>query len=282
MTKRLTLNEETLPFFDNENKQVWDLIIENKTEELLSLLPREDSENAIFDTIVKEILSEGKSETFDSFDFASIRKGNSILARELNRLVILFDINGEFEIGKESIIDKFLDSFSTLVEKIQVEAHGYPMRPVHETIITEAVGTRAALNMLAFYFKNKEDVEGLHTAIVLRTKLTLSIMSNYKNIVGHDMIETAKVKEQVGEPVAALGFYNAARENLKNELHWFVESPEMGPNEDDVIMLQALKEAYLSIDRLNNTSDFGETCSLIDEILSREYVEYNFDEDDDE
>lgn len=56
----------------------------------------------------------------------------------------------------------------------------------------------------------------------------------------------------------------------------------MGASEDDVIMLQSLKEAYQSIDRLKNTAEFVQTCEIIDEILSREYVEYDFDEEDEE
>jgi hypothetical protein len=141
---------------------------------------------------------------------------------------------------------------------------------------------RASLNNLVTYYQLKEDTEAQHFTIVMRTKLTLAIMRNYKNVVGHDMIEAAQIKEIVGDTEAALAFYHAAVENLKDELQWFVESPEMGPNEDDAVILKSLKEAYLSVDRLNNTSELTKTCAIIDEVLSREYVEYDFEEDEED
>ncbi|MFV0328549.1 MAG: hypothetical protein ACK5KL_01805 [Dysgonomonas sp.] len=276
----LTLNEEIKPFFNTDDKQIWDLILENKIDELLAVLPTE--ENSLTNQVLTELFTEGKSNLLDAYDFVTVKAGTSPLFRNLIRLVFALEINGNYEEVKEALINKLFDLVPDMVEKLQSDAHGYPVRRVNELVITEAASIRMSLNTLAYYFREKEDVDGLHFAIVMRTKLTLSIMSNYKNVLGHDMIEAAKIKEQVGESEAALVFYNAARENLKNELHWFVESPEMGPSEDDEIMLKSLKEAYLSIDRLKDTSEFTETCALIDEILSREYIEYDFDEEDEE
>lgn len=277
--KRLTLNDELKPFFSTENQLIWDLIIENKTEELQPVLSEEDEH---INKILAELFTEGKSDTLDAYDFVTVKEPNSRLFRDLVRFIFASDINGNYDEIKESILNKIFDFTPDMIEQLQKETQGYPMRPVSELVIKEASSIRMSLNTLAYYFREKEDVEGLHFATVMRTKLTLSIMSNYKNIVGHDMIEAAKIKERVGETEAALVFYNAARENLKNELHWFVESPEMGASEDDVIMLQSLKEAYQSIDRLKNTEEFVQTCEIIDEILSREYVEYDFDEEDEE
>lgn len=38
----------------------------------------------------------------------------------------------------------------------------------------------------------------------------------------------------------------------------------------------------MSIDRLNNTAEYTNVCSLIDEVLTREYIEFDFDEDEDD
>lgn len=276
----LTLSEEVKPLFNTDNKQIWDLILDNKIDETLIALSAD--EISLTNQMFAELLTAGKSNILNTYDFVTVQEGTSVLFRNLIRLIFALDINENHEEVKETVINRIFDFIPSMVEKLQSDAQGYPMRRVDELVITEAASIRMSLNTLIYYFRQKRDLEGLHFAIAMRTKLTLSIMGNYKNVVAHDMIESAKVKEQVGEIEAALVFYNAARENLKNELHWFVESPEMGPNEDDVTMLQSLKEAYLSIDRLKNTSEFVDTCSLIDEILSREYIEYNFDEEDDE
>lgn len=276
----LTLNEKVKPLFDTDDKLIWDLILDNKIDEMLVTLSA--NENSVTNRMFAELFPEGKSEILNTYDFVTVKEGTSVIFRNLIRLIFALDINENYEEIKETVINRVFDFIPDMVEKLQSDTQGYPMRGVDELVIAEAASIRMSLNTLIYYFREKKDLEGLHFAIAMRTKLTLSIMSNYKNVVGHDMIESAKVKEQVGEIEAALVFYNAARENLKNELHWFVESPEMGPNEDDVIMLQSLKEAYLSIDRLKSTSEFVDTCTLIDEILSREYIEYNFDEEDDE
>lgn len=282
MTNKLTLNDEIKAFLDTDDKQIWDLIIEDKTEDLLSLLPREDAEDDTLEEIIKELISTGKSETLDNYDFVAIRDNNGLFVRNLVRFVYTLDINGNHEEIKSKVLNKLLDSFPQVVERIQKETFGYPARMVDNYILSESATIRAALMSLIFYYSKKEDLDALHFVTVMRTQITLAIMRNYKNIVGHDMIETARVKERVGEKEAALTFYNGALDNLKNELQWFMETPEMGPSEDDVVMLQSLKDAYQSIDRLNDTSEHVKVCELIDEILTREYVEFDFDEDDDE
>lgn len=279
-TTRLTLNDEVKPFFETDDKEIWDLIIENRIDDLLTALPRE--EDNILDTIIKELLSTGKSETFETYDFIKIEEGNNALFRDLVRLVFALDINGNFEEVRLVLVDRMFDVIPVMVEQIQKESAGYPMRRVDETILVEGSTLRAALMSFVYYYRLKDDTEALHFVIVMRSKITLAIMSNYKNVLGHDMIESAQIKEKVGERDAALSFYNLVKENLKGELHWFVESPEMGANEDDTVMLRALREAYASIDRLKDTSEFEKVCAVIDEVLSREYEEFDFDDDEEE
>lgn len=279
-TTRLTLNDEVKPFFETDDKEIWDLIIENRIDDLLAALPRE--EDNILDTIIKELLSTGKSETFETYDFIKIEEGNNALFRDLVRLVFSLDINGNFEEVRLGLVDRMFDVIPVMVEQIQKESAGYPMRRVDETILVEGSTLRAALMSFVYYYRLKDDTEALHFVIVMRSKITLAIMSNYKNVLGHDMIESAQIKEKVGERDAALSFYNLVKENLKGELHWFVESPEMGANEDDTVMLRALREAYASIDRLKDTSEFEKVCAVIDEVLSREYEEFDFDDDEEE
>lgn len=279
-TTRLTLNDEVKPFFETDDKEIWDLIIENRIDDLLAALPRE--EDNTLDTIIKELLSTGKSETFETYDFIKIEEGNNALFRDLVRLVFALDINGNFEEVRLVLVDRMFDVIPVMVEQIQKESAGYPMRRVDETILVEGSTLRAALMSFVYYYRLKDDTEALHFVIVMRSKITLAIMSNYKNVLGHDMIESAQIKEKVGERDAALSFYNLVKENLKGELHWFVESPEMGANEDDTVMLRALREAYASIDRLKDTSEFEKVCAVIDEVLSREYEEFDFDDDEEE
>lgn len=277
---RLTLNDEVKPFFETDDKEIWDLIIENRIDNLLAALPREE-DNAL-DTIIKELLSTGKSETFETYDFIKIEEGKNALFRDLVRLVFALDINGNFEEARLGLVDRMFDIIPAMVEQIQKESTGYPMRRVDETILVEGSTLRGALMSFVYYYRWKDDTDALHFVIVMRSKITLAIMSNYKNVLGHDMIESAQIKEKVGERDAALSFYNLVKENLKGELHWFVESPEMGANEDDAVMLHALREAYASIDRLKGTSEFEKVCAVIDEVLSREYEEFDFDDEEEE
>lgn len=281
MTNKLILNERVQNFLDENNKQLWDLIIQDEINILLESLPIED---IVLSNILKELFSEGESETFTSSDFSIIKEGNSILYKNLVKLLFSLKINGGFDDINKLIEDKLFDGLPSFIEKVQNEVIGYPMRRVHESILTEAATIRASLIQLIYLFRETDDIENLHSAIMMRTKITLAIMANHKHILGYDMVEAAKIKEQIGDTETALSFYNAATDNLKGELHWFKESPDMGPNEDDTIMLQALKESYISIDRLKNISESEKVCALIDEILTREYVDVfgEFDDEDEE
>ncbi len=279
MENRLTLNDEVKTFLEIDNRPIWKLIIENNIDNLLAL-PEEDEEDVL--DVAKELFSNGESQILKEYNFKTIRESNGAFIRDLVRLIFALDINGSQDEVLGKVAEPIFDSLPVLIEQIQKETFGYPARMVDNYILSEAALVRAALMNLIYYYKVRQDIDALHFVTVMRTTITLAIMRNYKNVVGHDMVETARIKEKVGEIEAALTFYNGACDNLKSELQWFVESPEMGPNEDDVIVLKSLKEAYMSIDRLNNTDEYTKACSLIDEVLTREYVEFDFDEDDDD
>jgi hypothetical protein len=278
MENRLTLNDNVKSFLEIDNRPIWKLIIENDIDNLLALQDEED----VLD-IAKELFSTGESQILKEYDFATIRESNGAFIRDLVRLIFALDINGTQDEMLKKVADPIFDSLPALTERIQKETFGYPTaRVVDDYILSEAALVRAALMNLIYYYRVRQDIDALHFVTVMRTTITLAIMRSYKNVVGHDMVETARIKEEVGETEAALTFYNSARDNLKNELQWFVESPEMGPNEEDVVVLKSLKEAYMSIDRLNNTAEYTNVCSLIDEVLTREYIEFDFDEDEDD
>ncbi len=106
---------------------------------------------------------------------------------------------------------------------------------------------------------------------------------HYRHLVGPDMLESAQIKEQLGDTDAALSFYKAVDADFKNELSWFANTPEAGLNEEDVVTLESLKKAWESIDRLSQTDQYSELCKQIDEVLSREHIEIpDFDEEDED
>lgn len=146
----------------------------------------------------------------------------------------------------------------------------------------EGAGVRAALNLLLYYYKQKQNAEPQLEAAYYRTRITLSIMGHYKNLVGPDMLETAHLFEKQGDLKRAKGFFEAVKNDFERELDWFMDSPEVGADEDERIILKSLKEAYENIDRINSTNDFAERCKLIDEALARKYTPFEMDEDDEE
>lgn len=282
MTKKLTLNEEIQSFFDTDDKQVWDLILENKISDLLAILPRE-TEDTTLDKIIGELFSVGNSDTLNNCDLSAIKEDNGNILRALARLIMALDINGNYEEILHNVETKVLMAVPDVVRKIQTEAAGYPRKPISALVWAEGAAIRAALNGLAYYYKEKEDSEHLHFAVMLRTQVTLAIMGHYKNIVGPDMIDAAQVKEKIGETDAALSFYNAVKKDFIGELNYFRSNPELGINEDDIIIFQSLKSALVAIDRLCDNNEHNEICGYIDEVLSREFVEEpDFDEEDDE
>lgn len=279
MKNKLILNERVQNFLEDDNKTIWNLILEDNIDSRSESLPTED---ITLSRIIQELFAKKKSETLDSFDFSIIKEGNSDLFRNLVKLFFALNINGNYNDIEKIIENKLFEGLPSFIEKVQNEVAGYPMRKVDESVLAEAATIRTSLMSLIYLYREIDDIENLHAATMIRTKITLAIMANHKHILGYDMVEAAKIKELIGESDTALSFYNAARDNLKGELHWFIESPEIGPNEDDVIMLQALKESYLSIDRLRNVSESERACTLIDEILSREYVVFEGFDDEEE
>lgn len=277
MENRLVLNEEISTFLDVDNNPLWSFIVNNEIENLLALSDEQDTIK-----VAKELFTSGESSFLGKYDFVTPRELNGVFIRDMVRLMFALDINGKHDELLSIVNSKLMDALPEVVDRIQKDTFGYPARLVDNHILSEAATIRAAIVNMIYYYKHKGDLDALHFVTVLRTTLTLAIMGNYKNVIGHDLVETAKIKEQIGETDAALTFYNGARDNLKNELHWFVESPEMGPSEEDAVMLQSLKEAFLSIDRINKTSLYSKECGIIEEVLTREYVEFEFDEEDDD
>lgn len=280
MTNKLTLNDEIQAFLNTDDKDLWTLILENKTDDIKSLPLKED--NDLY-KIVSELLSEGESRILNEHDFLEIKEGNSSLFRDMVRLILALDINGEHHELKLHIGDKLFDAIPDIVKNLREQSKGYPQNPINALVWSEGAGFRSCLNALIYYYRLKEDDNILHFLIMNRTQITLSIMGHYKNLVGPDMIESAKMKERLGDINAALSFYKAVEADFKNELTWFIHSPETGPNDEDVVTLESLKEALISIDRLSNTNEYSSVYKQIDEVLSREHVEVpDFDEEDED
>lgn len=285
MMNQLTLNETVKSILNTEENEIWNYFLENKTDELPDILPGEAKEHQTRDNIIKELLTDGNSETLANYDFETIKEGNAILFVNMVRLVLALDINGSKEEIKEKVLDKLLDSMSAISELIRKESAGYPRKPMNALVWTEGAGMRSGMAALAYYFKEKDDTDHLHFAIMKRTGITLAIMGHYKHLVGPDMIEAGLIKEKLGENDTAIGFYEAVRDDFAQEIDWFVATPEAGPNEEDVITLESLKKAYLALDRLKGTDDYADQCTKIDEILSREHFEepdFSDDDEDDE
>lgn len=282
MTNKLTLNDEIQTFLDTDDKELWNLILENKIEEAKAVLPRED--NPLLYEIVSELFTGEKSRTLTDYDFITLKEGNSILFKDMVRLVFALDVNGNYDNLRLQVGDKLFDVIPDIVQNVKEQSKGYPRNPMNALVWSEGAGFRSSLNALIYYYRLKEDnTDTLHFLIMNRTQITLSIMGHYRHLVGPDMIESAKIKEQLGNTEAALSFYRAVEADFKSELQWFVDTPEAGPNEEDVVSLESLKQALLAIDRLSGTDQYSRLCEQIDEVLSREHIEIpDFDEDDED
>lgn len=282
MKDKLTLNEEIEAFLNSDKRELWGAISTDDTEKILSIVS-EDLDNTL-STIVSELFTKSKSDTLENKNFELIEDGNSYLIRDLVKLVFSLDINGEKEDLRLYLGERLFDSvIPNTVNSIREQVKNYPKHSINPLIWTEGAEMRAALNAFIFYYKLKDNIEALHFLIMNRTQLSLSVMSHYKNILGPDMIEAARIKEQIGEKETALSFYKAIESEFKGELSWFTSTPEAGPSDEDIITLKVLKEALLAIDRLSETNEYTTICEQIDEVLSREVFEIpNFDDDDDE
>ena len=276
MTNKLIMNDDVKTFLDTEEKHLWDLILDDKITDLLASLSQENEEGDLRE-ILKELFSSGDSESLTSYDFSILEEGSSHLFKDLVRLIFVLDINGNHEGIRQKAADKLFDSMPQVVESIQSLA-----KPISEEVWIESTGMRTAMNNLIHYYRLKDNIDALHFIVVIRTKITYTILSQYKFLVGPDIIESAQIKEKVGEIDTAKEFYNMIKSNFKNELDWFIESPEAGPSEEDVVTLKSLREAYATIDRLGNADEHTEKCALIDDILNREYIDIWDDEEDDE
>ena len=256
------------------------MILEDKTDEIKSALSEKDS---TLDKIVLELFTEGKSNILSDIDFITLKEENSLLFKDLVRLIFALDVNGNHDDLRLQVGDKLFDVIPDIVKNIKEQSKGYPRNPMNALVWSEGAGFRSSLNALIYYYKLKDNTDTLHFLIMNRTQITLSIMGHYRHLVGPDMIESAKIKEKLGDTDAALSFYKAVEADFKGELRWFMDTPEAGPNEEDVVSLESLKQALESIDRLSGANQYTELCTQIDEVLSREHVEIpDFDEEDED
>jgi len=281
MTNKLTLNEATEPFFDTEDKDLWHLLLENRIADMETVVS--GAEDKIIFKIITELFNNEGSETLDSLDLVTFKEENSLIFKDLVRAIFALDINGEYDKIRLDIVDKLFEAVPEIVKNIKDHAQGYPRTPINALVWSEAAGYRSSLNALIYYYKLKEDTDTLHFLIMNRTQITLAIMGHYKHLVGPDMLEAARMKEQLGDNDAALSFYKAVDSDFRSELGWFENTPEAGPNEEDVVTLESLKTALQGIDRISGTNDYSAVCLTIDEVLAREHVEIpDFDDDDED
>ncbi len=204
------MNDDVKTFLDTEEKHLWDLILDDKITDLLASLSQENEEGDLRE-ILKELFSSGDSESLTSYDFSILEEGSSHLFKDLVRLIFVLDINGNHEGIRQKAADKLFDSMPQVVESIQSLA-----KPISEEVWIESTGMRTAMNNLIHYYRLKDNIDALHFIVVIRTKITYTILSQYKFLVGPDIIESAQIKEKVGEIDTAKEFYNMIKSNFKS------------------------------------------------------------------
>ncbi|WP_165044176.1 hypothetical protein [Dysgonomonas sp. ZJ709] len=277
---QLQLTDSLKLFFDDDNQYIWNLILSNNTDVLLAHLSGEqDQPKRTLDIILGELFSVGESFTLENHDFVTIQPDNSSLFNNLVKLLYALDINGEYDDVSLKVIDKLFLSLEDIVANVQKEANDYPENPIGALVWMEAAGIRSAFTNYAYYYKLKEEAQRQLDVTLMKTKITLAIMGHYKNMVGPDMIESAQLMEQVGNTETAMALYAAVKSDFENVLDWFMDNPQTGANQEDIITLESLRAAYQALDRLNNSDEYSQEYPLIDEILRREYIED--DESDD-
>ncbi len=160
MTNKLILNEQIREFLNSDDKDLWNLILEDKIDEIS---PRED---ILLDKIILELFSEKQSATLNGYDFVTLKETNSTLFKDMVRLVLALDVNGKHDDLRLLVGDKLFDLIPDVVNNIKEQSKGYPRNPMNALVWAEGAGFRAALNALIYYYRLKDNADTLHFLIM--------------------------------------------------------------------------------------------------------------------
>lgn len=143
-----------------------------------------------------------------------------------------------------------------VVKYIEENSNDYPKGEINAKIWTDGIKLRSLADELAIYFENNFDEFQTTNALLLKTKLTCSILNHYPNLVGPDMVKLATQYEKTGNYEQAKNFYNAVVldfvhlvEQIQNNLKLNNES------EEDFEITESLVKALLGLKRIGEKID---------------------------
>jgi len=124
-------------------------------------------------------------------------------------------------------------------------------------------------DFLAGLFEQGGDLVGKANALQLKCKITDAIMAHYPQTLGPDMIAAASALEAVGETEIPKGYYQGIITDFQPMADDIGANPEESVTEDDILTLEALRDAYDSLNRLDGTEVFQDERAFLMTIISR-------------
>ncbi len=279
-------DEIVIAFLDNDYKELWKMIAEKNIDALLEqVAPKKTHQSLLsklFDRkkekvginelhqIMYELFSFGESEMLMEQEFKIMNTKSDELFHNLTRLLFTVDINESYPEIEDTLSATLCNATSKIVTEIREKANSYPLNPINGQVWAGGSGMRNAFYYLAYYYQKKGLLQLQLWVVKMRTSITLSIMSHYKEMVGPDMIEIAELEEKLGLHEDALGKYKAVIADFENEMDYFKEDTDI-PDESEYAILSSLLRSYQSVDRIANTANYTTAAQLLKQILNRGY-----------
>lgn len=278
-------NEEVEALLNDELKEIWKFIAENKIDLLLSHINsiepkgtkgnflskifnrKQSTKSNFFYQILKELLLENKSHTLDERQFSIEEKDSCHDFEKLIKLLFALRQNQYLTELKKYVSDKLLKSSKEIAEEISDKSNNYPQNSINAKVWIDGSIMRTHYLLLIDYFELEGNKNSQVWVQHMKTIITLSIMGHYKNEVGPDMIKAAQLEEELSNKEKALNHYEAVIADFEEELKYFLENIDVIPDENDIVILKSLSEAYEGAKRINKSQNFNENLSQINRIL---------------
>ena len=185
------------------------------------------------------------------------------------RFCCVVQSNGHYQQATKILLQETLGWLGRLAEEVSEKAGDYPRTAIAGYVWMNGAIIREWCEPLAKFFEQRLDLAGKANTLQLKCKITGAIMAHYPQTLGPDMIVAASALEAVGEIEIPKGYYQAIITDFQPIADDIRAAPEEPVTEDDILTLEALRDAYEGLNRLDGTEAFQDEQTFLMTIIYR-------------
>ena len=219
--------------------------------------------------VIKELIDNKTINSIDNIDF-DLTANNALLYGDFVRFIYAMYFGG-YKDELNILVKKIYESISVISHNI-VSGFKNTVSVNRVSIVITSSIYRAIFDALADFSEIAGDARSRAEVMYYKSYITCNVMSNYRGLVGHDMIKTALCFEEIEDFEKAEKMYEAIIgdfECVLSGITYHFDNYDASDKAEDYVALVSLWQACDGINRIEDINKYEAKMEAIEEAIKK-------------